>query len=56
MDANKEPLPIGTLYDGSTIVEVIEHDEADDYQPFLYMLDNGQTVWIPALNEEGGAL
>jgi hypothetical protein len=43
-----EPLPIGTAFDDSTIVEVVQYDPSDDYQPFLYLLANGVTVWIPA--------
>jgi len=42
-----EPLPIGTIYDGKAITEVVEEDPHDDYQPFLYMLEDGSTVWIP---------
>jgi len=43
-----EPLPIGTAFDDSTIVEVVQYDPSDDYQPFLYQLADGRTVWIPA--------
>lgn len=42
-----KPLPIGTDYDGAKIVEVVDEDPDDDYQPFLYMLEGGETVWIP---------
>lgn len=41
------PLELGTVFDGRAIVEVIDEDLTDDYQPFLYMLDDGETVWIP---------
>lgn len=42
-----KPLSLGTVYDGHKIIEVVQHDPDDDYQPFLYQLDNGETVWIP---------
>jgi len=42
-----EPLPIGTEYDGNVIVEVVDMDPSDTYQPFSYLLDNGEIVWIP---------
>jgi hypothetical protein len=41
------PLPIGTMYDGKRIVEVVDCDHEDNYQPHLYRLDDGTTVWIP---------
>ena len=41
------PLPVGTEYDGHKIVEVVDTDPNDDYQPYLYQLDNGEQVWIP---------
>lgn len=43
----RAPLPNGTVYDGTTIEECIQCDQHDDYQPYLYMLSNGDTVWIP---------
>jgi hypothetical protein len=46
-----EPLAIGTSFDGHRIVEVVDADPNDDYQPFLYLLDNGEMVWIPAQSE-----
>lgn len=42
-----DPLPNGTIYDGYVIVDCIQCDETDDYQPYLYTLENGDTVWIP---------
>jgi hypothetical protein len=45
------PLTIGTVYDGHAIVEIVDVDFTDDYQPFLYMLDDGTTVWIPHPDE-----
>ena len=47
-----DPLPIGTAYDGSQVVEVVDYDPTDDYQPYLYMLDNGDTVWIPMADDK----
>ena len=41
-----KPLPLGTLFDGHRIIEVVEHDPDDDCQPYLYRLDNSETVWI----------
>jgi mannose-6-phosphate isomerase class I len=38
---------VGDLFDGQTIVEVLDQDETDDYQPYLYELENGETCWIP---------
>jgi hypothetical protein len=42
-----KPLPIGTVYDGQRIVDVICSDPGDDYQPYCYMLEDGSAVWIP---------
>src|SRR5262245_13539573 len=42
------PLPIGTVYDGRRIVEVEGSDPKDPYQPYMYRLDDGERVWIPA--------
>jgi len=42
-----KPLEIGTEYDGLKIVEVVEFDPHDDYQPYQYMLSDGSLVWIP---------
>ena len=44
-----KPFPAGILYDGIKVVEVIESDTEDTYQPFNYRLENGQTTWIPAM-------
>lgn len=43
----RQPIAVGTVYDGHRIVEVVEKDSEDSYQPYLYLLENGQTVWIP---------
>lgn len=42
-----EPMSIGTIYEGQRIVHIIDSDDTDDYQPYLYMLEDGTTVWIP---------
>lgn len=43
-----KPLLIGTVYDGHEIVDIVDYDPRDsDYQPYLYQLDDGSTVWIP---------
>lgn len=46
-----KPLATGTKYDGRTILGVVESDLDDDYLPYLYELDDGSTVWIPAGSE-----
>ena len=38
---------IGDIFDGHKIVDIIQEDEFDDYQPYLYQLEDGTTVWIP---------
>ena len=40
-------MKIGDLYDNKKIVEILDFDENDDYQPYLYLLENGTMVWIP---------
>ena len=47
MKQSHAPLAIGTHYDHATVVEVVEYDPADDYQPYYYRLDTGEYVWIP---------
>lgn len=47
-----KPFQLGTKYDGLEIIEVVSYDEKDDYQPYLYMLSDGNTVWIPVDESE----
>jgi hypothetical protein len=47
-----EPLPVGALYDGQRIIGLYDVDDQDDYMPYLYELDNGETVWIPVDEHE----
>lgn len=42
-----EPLPIGTLFDDLMILDVVDRDPTDPYQPYLYLLEDGRQVWIP---------
>jgi len=42
------PFPMGERYDGRRIVDIVDTDPADDYQPSLYQLEDGELVWIPA--------
>lgn len=45
-------LRLGTPYAGSTIVDVLDFDAGDPYQPYLYQLADGRTVWVPTVDEE----
>ena len=42
-----EPIQVGTEYDGSKVAKVVDHDPNDDFQPYLYELEDGRLVWIP---------
>ena len=47
-----KPLENETTYDGKKIIELVEIDEDDDYQPYQYMLEDGSLVWIPVIQSE----
>lgn len=43
-----EPFPVGTVYEGAKVVEVVEHDPRDAEQPFQYRLEgHPELQWIP---------
>jgi len=35
------------MYDGKEILEIVQFDAKDDYQPYQFMLEDGELVWIP---------
>lgn len=50
-----DPLPPGTaIWDGLTVVELEQVDESDEYQPYLYLLSDGDRCWVPAENHRDG--